>query len=101
MNYHTNCLNCGAVLHYDANNHERMAKCGYCGTEYHIDELGRLEEYKVKLMIGGQVREFYVESISCENAMPEFVSCLDGTRFSFIGSYGTRGRMEITLVDYY
>lgn len=56
----TNCKNCGAPLHYDETNYGKVAKCEYCRQEYHIDNLGRIEEYKVKLEIMGEVKEFYI-----------------------------------------
>jgi len=54
-NRRTNCINCGAVLH--------GTQCAYCGTEYHLDDLGRIKEYFVKLEIFGRKMEFYVNSI--------------------------------------
>lgn len=51
----TNCINCGAPIH---NN-----KCDYCGTEYTLDEMGRINEYKVKLNILGEDRCFYIGDI--------------------------------------
>ena len=30
----TNCLNCGAPLHY--NDNDTICKCEYCDTEYHL-----------------------------------------------------------------
>jgi len=58
-NRRTNCINCGAVLH--------GTQCAYCGTEYHLDDLGRIKEYFVKLEIFGQKMEFYVNSIEVRN----------------------------------
>lgn len=54
-NRRTNCINCGAPL--------TGTKCHYCGTEYHLDDLGRLKEYYVKLEIFGQKMEFYLNSV--------------------------------------
>lgn len=51
----TNCINCGAPL----NNN----KCDYCGTKYTLDEFGQINEYKVKLNIMGQEKEFYISEI--------------------------------------
>ena len=42
----TNCCNCGAVMKYSEQCYGGMYKCPYCGTEHHIDVLGRIEEYK-------------------------------------------------------
>lgn len=55
-NRRTNCINCGAPL--------TGTKCHYCGTEYHLDDLGRLKEYYVKLEIFGRKMEFYVNAIT-------------------------------------
>lgn len=59
----TNCLNCGAPLEYTETDYGRTSKCKYCGTEYHIDELGRVEEYKVKIKIRGRVIDFYISDM--------------------------------------
>ena len=61
----TNCLNCGSPLHYNETNYGSMSKCQYCGTEYHIDKLGRVEEYKVNIKLYGKIISFYVNSIEC------------------------------------
>lgn len=37
MKEYRNCTNCGAPLHYDETNYGSVAKCQYCGTEYHIE----------------------------------------------------------------
>lgn len=60
MEYRICCKNCGAALHYDKSNYGAVAKCKYCDTEYHIDLLGRVEEYKVKIEILGKVRQYYI-----------------------------------------
>lgn len=62
----TNCLNCGSPLHYDETSYGSIAKCEYCGTEYHIDKLGRVEEYKVKIKIQGKIVDFYIEEMRVE-----------------------------------
>lgn len=51
----TNCINCGAPLHNE--------KCDYCGTEYHLDNNGQINEYKVKLNIMGEEKEFYISKV--------------------------------------
>lgn len=56
----TNCKNCGAILHFSEKDYGKKAICDYCHTEYHIDLLGRVEEYKVKLDVLGEIREFYI-----------------------------------------
>lgn len=60
----TNCKNCGGILNYDRKS--RLATCHYCGTEYHLDNLGRLEEYKIELEIYGQRRKFYIEQVTVQ-----------------------------------
>lgn len=60
MEFRTNCKNCGAALHYDKSDYGKIAKCSYCDTEYHIDLLGRIEEYKVKLEFMGEIKEYYI-----------------------------------------
>lgn len=60
----TNCLNCGAPLEYKETDYGRTSKCRYCDTEYHIDELGRVKEYKVKLKVMGEVVEFYISNMA-------------------------------------
>lgn len=60
----TNCKNCGAALHFDRE--KRLAICNYCGTEYHLDNLGRIEEYMVELEIMGKRRKFYISSVTYE-----------------------------------
>ena len=60
----TNCLNCGAPLHFTETDYGRTSTCEHCGTEYHIDELGRVEEYKVKIKIMGKVEDFYISDMN-------------------------------------
>lgn len=66
MELRTNCKNCGASLHYDRTSYGKTAICKYCRQEYHVDELGRIEEYKVKIDFMGKVRTFYIESFSVD-----------------------------------
>lgn len=73
----TNCKNCGGILHY----HDKKAICEYCKTEYHLDNLGRLEEYKVELEIFGKRLQFYISEITCEPIYSEFRRLSDGTIF--------------------
>lgn len=96
-NNRTNCKNCGAVLHYDLKN--RIAKCEYCSTEYHLDNLGRIEEYKVELDIYGQRRTFYIDSISMDYDHYSF-ECWD---LEFAGKscfVRTGGRLKLELTSY-
>lgn len=90
----TNCKNCGAILHYDTAN--RIAKCSYCETEYHLDNLGRIEEYKVELEIMGQRRMFYIETITVRPTYYDFGRNLDGTLISV----KTGDNIEISLISY-
>lgn len=74
----TNCLNCGAPLHYDETNYGSCAKCKYCDTEYHIDKLGRVEEYKVKLKMYNKIISFYLGSMTYEPVMTDITMLCDG-----------------------
>ena len=90
----TNCKNCGAPLHYDLES--RIATCGYCSTEYHLDNLGRIEEYKVEIEAFGQRRTFYINSITQEYDH----SCLylDGCPYG--NTVLTGGQLTMELVSY-
>lgn len=66
----TNCINCGAPL--------QGTKCGYCNTEYHLDDLGRLKEYYIKLEIFGQITEFYIGTMEVRHDNYETFRNLDG-----------------------
>lgn len=59
----TNCLNCGAPLHYDETLYGKSCKCEYCKTEYHIDEIGEVEEYSVKIKINNKIHKFYISDL--------------------------------------
>lgn len=72
MELRTNCKNCGASLHYDETNYGKKVRCKYCRQEYHIDLLGRIEEYKVKLEFMGHIIDFYINSIEVQ---PEYIEC--------------------------
>ena len=62
----TNCTNCGAVMEYSKQYYGGMYKCPYCNTEYHIDLLGRVEEYKVKFKWMGRIVDAYLSSVRCD-----------------------------------
>lgn len=62
------CHNCGASLEYNEKDYNGEVTCKYCHTKYHLDALGKVEEYKVKLMIFGVVREFYIESVTIDSS---------------------------------
>lgn len=72
MELRTNCKNCGAPLEYSKNDYGKSCRCKYCRQEYHIDLLGRVEEYKVKLEVMGKVIDFYINSITVE---PDTIEC--------------------------
>lgn len=74
----TNCCNCGAVMQYSTQHYGGMYKCPYCGTEHHIDLLGRIEEYKVKLMWQGRLIEAWLESVEMHPIYDSYRS-VDGT----------------------
>lgn len=94
----SNCLNCGAALNYGETDYESVYKCPYCKTEYHIDRLGKVEEYKVKIQVMGEIREFYVDTISMENQ----ILCIE----RYIDGYPNRkcsiqeGILTLTLKSY-
>ena len=75
----TNCCNCGAVMQYSTQHYGGMYKCPYCGTEHHIDLLGRIEEYKVKLMWQGHLIEAWLECVEMHPVYDDYIS-VDGTR---------------------
>lgn len=91
----TNCKNCGAPLIYGINNYESIAKCKYCNTEYHIDRLGKIEEYKVKLEILGIIREFYLSEIKVEPIDGICYRNLDGSLIVL----ESNEKMEIKLIE--
>lgn len=82
MKEHTNCLNCGAPLHYNETNYGSTAKCSYCGTEYHIDKLGRVEEYKVKLKMHNKIISFYLVDMAYEPVILETTYLCDNEVYS-------------------
>ncbi len=88
----TNCKNCGSALH---NQNSRICKCEYCGTEYHLDDLGRIEEYKVKLDVMGREMMFYISEIRCEPTTIDCTCLYDKIPRHIVG----RNNFEITLVS--
>lgn len=56
----TNCKNCGGTIKHEID--KKRFICPYCGTEYHLDNLGRIEEYKVDIEIFGETKKFYISS---------------------------------------
>ena len=79
MKEYRNCLNCGAPLHYDETSYGSTAKCKYCNTEYHIDKLGRVEEYKVSLKMQGKIIDFYIGTIEVKPIDVDTYRLVDGT----------------------
>lgn len=92
-----NCKNCGACLTYGTNEYESTAKCEYCGSEYHIDRLGKIEEYKVKMDIMGSVREFYIEEVTVTDDPVAFAFC--DTNLTYKWCCREAPKMEIKLIE--
>lgn len=90
MELRTNCKNCGASLHYDKTNYGKTAQCEYCRQEYHIDLLGRVEEYKIKIEIMGQIKEFYIGEFTIEPIMQDSYRGLDGKLMAVKPIYKTK-----------
>ena len=93
----TNCCNCGAVMQYSTQHYGGMYKCPYCGTEHHIDLLGRIEEYKVKLMWQGHLIEAWLETIEFEPQYDEYIT-IDGMYKRYMA--GGSPRLTLTLTGY-
>lgn len=89
----TNCINCGATLHYS--NNDMICKCAYCGTEYHIDQLGRVNEYYVELEIMGQKRKFYIGELSFNKL---YSSCGRSLNGKLMPNYIT-SKIEMKLIE--
>ena len=91
MELRTNCKNCGASLHYDETDYGKKVRCQYCRQEYHIDTLGRIEEYKVKLEFMEHIIDFYINSIEVQ---PDYIECttLGGSSYAKV-----RTGMDINL----
>jgi hypothetical protein len=90
MELNTNCKNCGGLLRYDKTNYGKTAKCEYCGTEYHIDLLGRVEEYKIKLEFMGEMKEFYIGKWEMNPIFKESFRGIDGTLITNKPIYKTK-----------
>lgn len=74
-----------------------MAKCEYCTSEYHLDDLGRIIEYKVDLEIFGERRKFYISNIEIEQIYGEAYRNLAG---KLITSLPIKQEYKITLISY-
>lgn len=92
----TNCLNCGALLHYDKTVYGRTCTCEYCKTEYHIDEIGEVEEYTVKLKINGKIHKFYISDLEIHNLYND--SCRDLSGRLYQSKIGTK--MKAKIIEY-
>lgn len=95
MGEYKNCLNCGAPLHYGKNDYDNIARCVYCGTEYHIDRLGKIEEYKVKLVVFGKIHEFYISELEFYNIYEDVYRNIGGQ----IVTVESRPKIAIKLVE--
>lgn len=93
MNNPTNCKNCGAPLKY--NTGKRIAKCNYCNTEYHMDNLGRLEEYKIEIELFGKRMKFYLNQMEMKHDTIEYTTLCDAKR-TYIRSSPT---IELNLIS--
>ena len=87
MEIKTNCINCGAPLH--------SCKCEYCGTEYHMDSYNRISEYKVKLNIMGQEKEFYIGKVENHRFFTDCQRSADG-RLSLNGKCN---KLKLELIE--
>jgi len=86
----TNCKNCGAPLTFNKNDYGRTAKCKYCDTEYHLDLLGRVEEYKIKIDVMGKIREYYIGEMSFEPLFDTAYRTIDGKLYYSKPIYKTK-----------
>lgn len=87
----TNCKNCGGTLKYE----KEKVFCPYCGAIYHLDNVGRIEEYKVELEIYGKKRKFYIGEIEIHHIVADVTRNIDGhLRGKKMGE-----KMKINLVE--
>ena len=93
-----NCINCGALLHYDETSYGKLSKCKYCGTEYHIDMLGRVEEYKVKLKLYNKIIYCYVNSITVQPPEVDTFRTIDGKCHRYV--LNSNPQIELNLFSY-
>ena len=85
------CMNCGNSINYNEVKNG-VYVCPYCRTNYHIDKLGYIEEYKVKLMFMGHLLECYLQSYGMEPQYIETTTVFDNRRTYIADPYP-----EITL----
>lgn len=93
MELRTNCKNCGASLHYDETNYGKKVQCKYCRQEYHVDSLGKIEEYRVKLEFMGKIIDFYIGSCTITPLFDEFCYLGDGKIRR--NDYGSEIKLEL------
>ena len=67
------CLNCGASIDY-SKVYNGVYKCPFCRENYHIDDYGMVEEYKVKIKWMGKTIYCYLGSTTFEDV------CVDTCR---------------------
>lgn len=72
------CLNCGASIDY-SKVYNGVYKCPFCRENYHIDDYGMVEEYKVKIKWMGKTIYCYLGSTSVEYPIYNDYRSLDGT----------------------
>ena len=74
-----------------------MAKCEYCTSEYHLDDLGRITEYQVELEIFGERRKFYISNIEIEQLYNDLYRDRVG---KLIACSTGKQEYKITLISY-
>ena len=77
------CMNCGTSIDYNKIENG-VYICPYCRNKYHIDKLGYIEEYKVKLMFMGHLLECYLSSYGVESTPIETTYIGDNCRRTYI-----------------
>lgn len=88
-----NCINCGAVLHYENN----KAICDYCKSEYLLDQLGRIEQYKVELEIFGKKHKFYISKLELKSLFKD--SYIDMTTGRLIKVNKVCDKLKLELIE--
>lgn len=87
----TNCKNCGGILKYE----KEKVYCPYCGSIYHLDNVCRIEEYKIELEIYGKKRKFYIGEIQVHPIVADVTRSIDGyVRHEKMGE-----KMKINLIE--
>ena len=96
MELRTNCKNCGAPLTYHKTDYGKTTKCKYCRQEYHIDLLGRVEEYKVKLEFMGEIKDFYIAEWEIQKIYGDAYRNIEG---NLITSKPIK-KIKLSLIEY-